>query len=116
MRVVSPQDSRLYAVASRVCGAIGRGGNVGARGVRWGEWGAVAAREPAPNEIRCLLPLRRVRLKIGGLPVPTGLGGDLKEGQRGVVTPDHLDKGGLEPVKDVLVRGGVLCQGDDACE
>ena len=37
-------------------GSLSRGVNAGARCVRWGEWGVVAAQEPAPNELRRLLP------------------------------------------------------------
>ena len=106
-RVFTPQDSCLYAVASRVGGGFGFGGDAGARGVRWGEWGAVAAREPAPKELCCLPPLWRVRRKVGGLPLPTGADGTLPKVQVGVVLTDHLGKGGLDPVEDIPLCAGM---------
>ena len=114
MQVIAPQDSRLYSVAIRMGGGFGRGGNTSARGIRWGEWVAVASWEPALNQLCRLLPLSRFHLEVGGLPGPTSTDWDLKEGKGRVIPPDHLGKVGLDPVKEVLVRGGVLCQGEDA--
>ena len=46
----------------------------------------------------------------------TGPDGNLKVGQVGVILPDHLTEGGLDPVKDIGINMSVQWQGEDTSE
>ena len=57
-QVVTPKNSCLYTLKGCMGGGFSRVGGVGARGVPRDEWGAVAAQEPALNELRRLTPFK----------------------------------------------------------